>query len=1321
MGYAVSGLKNRFSGNAKKGSGSMPRVFLTFSLVCLVLGSVMLAGCPNKPTDIKPVPDFAVSAPKGTVPLTVQFTDRSKAGSTPIRAWTWEFGDGTGSSLPNPLKTYTTKGSFNVKLTVSSSQGNFTKVVENCVRVDEPTSFGSLGENGGVVSSLGVSIKVPAGVLLEETVFGVSESPGQIPMPSTENTVRASNTYTITHNSPSVDLFALDTQSRPVATEIRIPLLSTVFAQAADQNRQIFLLAKLVDGRILPVPARLEGQSVLAKVMRLPNRAEFVVAFRLESQTIRAREEATAKEGTEPVRQWADSWYVNAGTEMLRQMTALRLGDINTAYTFNNRSFPQDELNKSAGLAVAIIQALSDELAGAEIRKPALVEENDAYHAILFNMQQSYNPQYPSFSKLVYRDDFFGHLVVDPGQLLAISINNANTYAADRSNLDAAQVFDLSTALMEALFGSVIKGHYLPRITTTGDTFLGIPRPADRDDSGRVLPMNFLEGLEKGGLTYLGQSFANISVNEESGEVVMNGRLARSLEANQYALLSTPVFYPYDTRIQGYAQANQDFLFYMGNDPEVPIPPAGEDAKAAPPDLAVPEEDPEYEEPLALIAATLEGIRLAFDELAEEGETPTFLEALLGSYQVMNEVMDGNLPLYYWAYAKDLAFEGGDTARIRYADNDRAPYALDTAVFAESAVASTRLLSPSGMETLDGETYSGLDGILPLTSRAIIIETNPLTTELTIALNRGDWNVDADGNTLAVKVYKSGFDGIELSLPPGVYGDYELLDNDVDGLSDTVRVGNLLPLDEECGAQVVVLASNLSLEGLNSLAVTASGTALLNMPEERVLREYVEACDRDFSYSLRNSLSLPNYKITSYLLEMNSGVWRAPEEVDQPLWRHFITIIEPDVVTSKTAMLVISGGSTGSEPSGDLAGLVLPFATATSSVVAVLQAVPNQPLFFTDEVERERTEDEIIAYSYDKYLSSFNEGRPDKAWPSLLPMTRAAVRAMDSVQGFMGGKPSGVRNIEDFVVMGASKRGWTTWLTAAADSRVSAIVPMVIDVLSMEKQMEHHRRAYSSYPLNDTANKIVGGYSASVQDYVEMNVFSRFGTPASASLLKIVDPFTYRNLLTMPKLISNSTGDQFFLPDSSQFYLNRLPGVNYLNYAPNTDHSLTNSLQVDEGTLGSILAFYISHVRNTNSVSTDDVRVPVYTWANVDAADGSVARIRVTTPDQPKMVRLWQATNPNHRDFRLQTLGAGWTATRLETPCEAACESEDGCGCDEAETFVYTGEVDVPAPGTGWRAFMIQLTWPGPDPTRDDADYTFTTPVRVVPDVYPSN
>ena len=139
-------------------------------------------------------------------------------------------------------------------------------------------------------------------------------------------------------------------------------------------------------------------------------------------------------------------------------------------------------------------------------------------------------------------------------------------------------------------------------------------------------------------------------------------------------------------------------------------------------------------------------------------------------------------------------------------------------------------------------------------------------------------------------------------------------------------------------------------------------------------------------------------------------------------------------------------------------------------------------------------------------------------------MTRAVVRAMDLVQDIT--KQNKV-NVNEFVVSGASKRGWTAWTTAAIDKRVIAIVPMVIDMLNLNESFENHYRSY-------------GEYSIAVQDYVNYNIPDRMSTKEFEVLMKYVEPYYFKEKFTMPKLLINAGSDEF-----SQLTLGDFILINY--------------------------------------------------------------------------------------------------------------------------------------------------------------------------------
>ena len=167
--------------------------------------------------------------------------------------------------------------------------------------------------------------------------------------------------------------------------------------------------------------------------------------------------------------------------------------------------------------------------------------------------------------------------------------------------------------------------------------------------------------------------------------------------------------------------------------------------------------------------------------------------------------------------------------------------------------------------------------------------------------------------------------------------------------------------------------------------------------------------------------------------------------------------------------------------------------------------------------------------------------------------------------------------------------------------------------------------------------------------------------------------------MTIDKLSPRAYRAELCRRSFSDFVAWAWPLITGLRYVPNADHSLKGS------------DAYLTLQACYNAVLYDRP-LPKFSWTL--EKDGA---IRVTTQDKPAEVKLWQATNPEARDFRLETLGPKYTSTAL---------TDQGGG-------VYVGK--VPEPAKGWTAFFVELTFP----TGNPEPFKFTTQVRVLPDTLP--
>ncbi|MFM1877392.1 MAG: hypothetical protein RLZZ241_258 [Bacteroidota bacterium] len=422
------------------------------------------------------------------------------------------------------------------------------------------------------------------------------------------------------------------------------------------------------------------------------------------------------------------------------------------------------------------------------------------------------------------------------------------------------------------------------------------------------------------------------------------------------------------------------------------------------------------------------------------------------------------------------------------------------------------------------------------------------------------------------------------------------------------------------------------------------------------LKAFVQNKD-DFSFEIKDSTRVAG--ASCYRIRMNSGKWLNDSLVNEPLWWHWLDVIVPDERDTQSALLFIGGG-TRFDSIWEIDSLSLAKAVQTKSVIAHISNIPFQPLTYiaTDTVTR--YEDDLIAYGWDKYLSGGAQEK-DLNWLARFPMTRAVVRGMDVVETLTAAKSNPVSS---FVVSGASKRGWTTWTTAAVDDRVIGMAPLVIDLLNLVPSFNHHYKAY-------------GAWSPAVAEYENFGIMDWMGSQEFDRMLDHVEPYEFREVFTMPKLIVNGTLDEFFLPDSWQFYWDSIPGPKALQYVPNGNHGLAGSYNTEN-----VFSFF-------NGVIHDEP-LPKMDWKVTDTSfDVAV------DPNSDYEIALWQITNPEARDFRIWVVGKTWEKTVLE----------------KNETGIYS----IPAPSAdGYTASFVEVTF------NKDSQHpiTLSTGTKVLPDTY---
>lgn len=368
---------------------------------------------------------------------------------------------------------------------------------------------------------------------------------------------------------------------------------------------------------------------------------------------------------------------------------------------------------------------------------------------------------------------------------------------------------------------------------------------------------------------------------------------------------------------------------------------------------------------------------------------------------------------------------------------------------------------------------------------------------------------------------------------------------------------------------------------------------------ENALQHYINNQDDTYTWEIENTLEVENG--TVYQVKLTSQTWR------DLVWEHSLSISVPTEIENEGALLFISTGNNRNDnlhPGEDDRALqaIHQIAMQNKAVTALIEQVPNQPLF------GDMYEDEIISHTFHSFQQD-----GDYSWPLLFPMVKSVVKAMDTIQELV--EDNSGHQINDFMLTGYSKRGWTTWLTAAIDERIKAIAPSVIDVVNM--------------PLNvDYQIKTWGDYSVEIQDYVRLGIAQQIANSEGQDLVTMIDPFSYRDNLTMPKLILIGANDPYWPVDAVKNYIDEFEGQNYIFYTPNAGHDLNNGREASP-----VTSEFFNHMLSGNTF-------PSFEYETEVMEDGFSISIQSNEPFLS--IEQWSASSDD-RDFRDEE----WTSTAL--------------------------------------------------------------------------
>ena len=315
--------------------------------------------------------------------------------------------------------------------------------------------------------------------------------------------------------------------------------------------------------------------------------------------------------------------------------------------------------------------------------------------------------------------------------------------------------------------------------------------------------------------------------------------------------------------------------------------------------------------------------------------------------------------------------------------------------------------------------------------------------------------------------------------------------------------------------------------------------------------------------------------------------------IEPKVWRYQLLVSVPKQVSREHVFLYLSSGDNAHT---ELHAGLKKIRDCSGSVVAQLRIFTNGPIC-EGKSGKIISEDHVIALSWKHFLQT-----QDPSCLVQLQLQDMVIRAISEIEDF-------IVNIKGFkfnglVVSGQSKRAQLSWLAASRDQRIVGLIPMVYDMLNFYSNMKHHYNVY-------------GFWAEALTPYSEYEIPSFLDSKEFKQLAKFIDPYYFGGKIEIPKYMINAANDEYFLPDSSQFYYQNLKGPKGIRYLPNHGHRLE-----DQG------MDYWDVVYSAFLLMIEGISFPVVQWQKTEQG------LNVSYEREPIAAYLWQA-NAEKRDFRL--------------------------------------------------------------------------------------